>query len=1420
MHPCIPLPTGSPQPTGNLLLKSSPQPSNSPSPPSFDSASTSLSPLITTPTTPRAGKRPRPSTNTNKYLHTKIRKKCNITNIDRTPTKRTNKAISPPSKRRKKDSTPITNTTTHKQPSTEKANKAKSYKQKTIQEFFADRQDLYLPTTIPNHDRKIEQATATTDIKYYNKLNNNKNKIPTKTSDKIKGKPSNEQTKKKTDKLIPIDIIYTNQQHKKAALNTLSRSLKDNLAPIITICEPYHDSQNRIPSIHKDIKIIKPDTTANQEGPRAIIGVHKNHTDSIIKMAEFDSRDTIVIMHNKHKRKTIIATIYMDGNKEISHYTNVLDKLCKTATTHNAALIINTDTNAHNTVWGDKKNDKRGEDLLVALAQNNLIIINEGNKHTFENSRLHKSVIDLTIANKEGQQQLSQWRVSNEFTNSDHKFIRAKLQILTNKYKKFKTEKNTDWQKYHNTLKKTIVNTSSLLSKTKPELDQLSLTLNAAIIKAWNKSTKTTYTSSNIKPPPWDNDQLRKQHKVTKRALKKYRKTRDQESLTELQQENRTLNKMQRKHKQEAWRKFTANIEKIQDISRINKICKNYETTYKALDTVYDKNDNITNNPTETLAIMKETHFGKEKPKEVAPILFAENKHELEFTETEVKEAILSMKPNKAPGPDSITANMLQHATDIITTPLTILLQASYDLGQTPENWKTSKGIFMPKPGKDDYKKPKAYRTITLAPVMLKIQERIIYWNLEKEGIDKKLNEKQYGFRKSSSTEAALHKIVHKIEKRMKKKQYALGVFLDVEGAFDKISFQAIQKGLINKDIPPKTINWIMNMTTTRKLKIEHKHKAITFRITKGVAQGGILSPLIWNIVLDSLLQSTAKDAPAYLQAFADDLITIAEGSDLAIIHDRTQKTLNHINDWCKTQGLGLSAIKTTMIMFTKNKKWKLKPVYIENTQIKLTDTVKFLGVTLDSKLNFNAHIDNIVKKAKKNLMRANIAIGPTWGLTPKTAIWIFRQIIRPILTYASPIWINATNTKYNQNKLRSIQRLALRIATGAFPSTAGADLNIITNTNDIIHHLEKTATESTIRLMSTNNWTKDSALINNTHAHTCKELVNELKLPQGALDKSTKNQINKKYVCSLDKTDGLKQETNDQILTIYTDGSKDENDNTGIGIYSNKYSKIIKISERLPSHATVFQAEIWAIKRAAEELLRNKTLGKVIQIRADSAAALMALNKRTANSSMVKECNQTLNQLSTHNKIELRWIKAHIGLPGNESADKLAKEGCTKALQKHNITPIPDSLIKQKTCDRAKHNTFNTFKRIGGKRLTELITNTEEWDKLTKELTYLTNKRQKFRAATQICTDIGPFKKFLYKINKAPNQVCRLCNQHTENAEHILCKCEHLSTIRLSTFGEPFINNKFQKYITSQLRKLVKLYNKAFTIIDKIEQE
>ena len=152
-------------------------------------------------------------------------------------------------------------------------------------------------------------------------------------------------------------------------------------------------------------------------------------------------------------------------------------------------------------------------------------------------------------------------------------------------------------------------------------------------------------------------------------------------------------------------------------------------------------------------------------------------------------------------------------------------------------------------------------------------------------------------------------------------------------------------------------------MVTNRHVTISHKNSTRRIKTKRGCPQGGVLPPFLWNLVIDDLLQYTAKHISGYIQAFADDIMSLAEGDDLDVIWQRTQTTIKTIKNWCQSKGLNISALKTKIVMFTWNRKWSLRPIEVCGETIELSNEVKLLGITLDSKLTFNTHIDNITKK-------------------------------------------------------------------------------------------------------------------------------------------------------------------------------------------------------------------------------------------------------------------------------------------------------------------------------------------------------------------------------------------------------------------------------------------------------------------------
>ena len=275
--------------------------------------------------------------------------------------------------------------------------------------------------------------------------------------------------------------------------------------------------------------------------------------------------------------------------------------------------------------------------------------------------------------------------------------------------------------------------------------------------------------------------------------------------------------------------------------------------------------------------------------------------------------------------------------------------------------------------------------------------------------------------------------------------------------------------------------------------------------------------------------------------------MTLSEGNDLEVIQDRTQKSINTINKWCKNNGLNISSLKTKVIIFTWGRKWELpSSLHLDGKPLKLDKATKFLGVHLDSKLNFNEHIKHIAKKATTSLMQCRKAVGPTWGLTSKSCKWIYEKAIRPILSYGSLVWINALKKKHNINTLAKVERLAMRMTSGAMPSTPTIALNQLTNTSFINNYIEGEAAKSLLRLKASGHLTRENPIDRKgqitPHAYTIKQYINKLNLPKADIDLSAKKlHLNKAFVTSIKDRSEAKnfvQQLKPDDVAVYTDGS------------------------------------------------------------------------------------------------------------------------------------------------------------------------------------------------------------------------------------------------------------------------------------------
>lgn len=126
------------------------------------------------------------------------------------------------------------------------------------------------------------------------------------------------------------------------------------------------------------------------------------------------------------------------------------------------------------------------------------------------------------------------------------------------------------------------------------------------------------------------------------------------------------------------------------------------------------------------------------------------------------------------------------------------------------------------------------------------------------------------------------------------------------------------------------------------------------------------------------------------------------------------QHKINKLVAWGGTCNLKFNPDKTVVIIFHKQ---GIHPnnyppqLNINDKTVPFSNSVKYLGVTLDNKLDWDIHQNNIIKTAKKNLILLGNVIARPWGPRPILSRWMYTGIIRPKLSHASIAWAHTLQT-------------------------------------------------------------------------------------------------------------------------------------------------------------------------------------------------------------------------------------------------------------------------------------------------------------------------------------------------------------------------------------------------------------------------
>ena len=224
----------------------------------------------------------------------------------------------------------------------------------------------------------------------------------------------------------------------------------------------------------------------------------------------------------------------------------------------------------------------------------------------------------------------------------------------------------------------------------------------------------------------------------------------------------------------------------------------------------------------------------------------------------------------------------------------------------------------------------------------------------------------RFGFRENYSTELAAAQVCNEIIENLEYNDIPCYIFLDLAKAFDTVDHKILLDKLHKYGIRDEPYKLLTSYLKNRQqCTIINKIKSEQCENNYGVPQGSTLGPHLFLIYINDL--PNASNLKVTL--FADDAILICMDKNPNILQHKTNAELKKIEDWVKTNKLTINYKKTNYMIITKRKINKsLFKIQIGQNEIIQKDSVKYLGIIIDNKMNWTQHINYLNSKLCKGL--------------------------------------------------------------------------------------------------------------------------------------------------------------------------------------------------------------------------------------------------------------------------------------------------------------------------------------------------------------------------------------------------------------------------------------------------------------------
>lgn len=495
-------------------------------------------------------------------------------------------------------------------------------------------------------------------------------------------------------------------------------------------------------------------------------------------------------------------------------------------------------------------------------------------------------------------------------------------------------------------------------------------------------------------------------------AFRKWWKSRKQEDKQSYNEKRRVCSKIIKEEKRKTWEQFTNKLEADMESNKkmFYKMMKNKKRSTESAKHMEDENGRLVENGEDIRNLWRDYFkdlLNSGLRRDESEELRNDNKLvELEeMTWNEIENAVKGMKNNKSAGPDEVTVDMIKALGPVGLHWLKRLFMCVLKEGRTPEEWGRGDIVTLFKKG--SRKRCGNYRGITLMCQVAKIFEKVIL-NRIGNYIENQVSEEQHGFRRNRSTVDLIFAVRQLIEKHWEFDQKIICVFIDIEKAYDSVKRSAIWDSLRCIGLEEKYIEWIKELYRIHKCRVKTVAGYTRwFDIGRGLKQGSILSPILFNVIMEIMwreIKNTGGNVGTMM--FADDIMLWGRSEG------ELQRQLDKWTEVMRGRGLRISKEKSEVMVIGRDGELE-RPLKVEGKPLKLVEKFTYLGTVISNDGRMAQEITTRLGKGAGFYQSIRHLL---WDkdIPKKAKVTMYKTYYTPIVTYGAEVW-NITEREWSR---------------------------------------------------------------------------------------------------------------------------------------------------------------------------------------------------------------------------------------------------------------------------------------------------------------------------------------------------------------------------------------------------------------------